>query len=30
MIQLLIELPPIESIKEKRRIVSSLKEKLYQ
>jgi len=30
MIQLLIELPPIVSIKEKRRIVSSLKEKLYQ
>ena len=30
MIQLLIELPPIGSIKEKRRIVSSLKEKLYQ
>jgi hypothetical protein len=30
MIQLLIELPPIASIKEKRRIVSSLKEKLYQ
>ncbi len=30
MIQFLIELPPIESIKEKRRIVSSLKEKLYQ
>jgi hypothetical protein len=29
MIQLLIELPPIESIKEKRRIVSSLKEKLH-
>jgi uncharacterized protein YlxP (DUF503 family) len=30
MIQLLIELPPLESIKEKRRIVSSLKEKLQQ
>lgn len=30
MIQLRIELPPIESIKDKRRIVSSLKEKLYQ
>ena len=30
MIQFLIELPPIESIKEKRRIVSSLKEKLHQ
>ena len=30
MIQLLIELPPLESIKEKRRIVSSLKDRLYQ
>jgi len=30
MIQLLIELPPLESIKEKRRIVSSIKEKLRQ
>jgi len=30
MIQLRIELPPLESIKEKRRIVSSLKEKLAQ
>jgi len=30
MIQLLIELPPLESIKEKRRIVSSLKVKLQQ
>ena len=30
MIQFRIELPPIESIKEKRRIVSSLKAKLYQ
>ena len=30
MIQFRIELPPIASIKEKRRIVSSLKEKLYQ
>ncbi len=30
MIQFRIELPPIESIKEKRRIVTSLKEKLQQ
>jgi len=30
MIQLRIELPPLESIKEKRRIVSSLKKKLAQ
>ena len=30
MIQLLIELPPLESIKEKRRIVSSLKDRLYK
>ena len=30
MMQLLIELPPLESIKEKRRIVSSLKDRLYQ
>ncbi len=30
MIQLRIELPPLESIKEKRRIVSSLKDKLYR